>query len=518
MIKKNRPAIHMYKWPFLLLLFLSFTAHAQVDLQQIDRYFTQMQRAWDVPGMSVGIVKEGKLIFNKGYGTLKAGSGRTPDGQTLYAIASNSKAFTASILAALVQEGKLSWTDKVRDYLPYFKMYDQYVSEEVTIEDLLCHRAGLGTFSGDVIWYKSELTAKEIIERLPHLRPAYDFRAGYGYSNLMYVTAGEVIRAVTGKSWADNVSERFLNPLNMGRTQTGIQKIEALDNVAQPHARQNDENVPIAWTNWDAVGATGGLISSVEDVASWMIFNMNHGIWQGDTVLAPASWNKLWTPHNNFVVNHISPNALEQNFSGYGLGWGISDYRGHFRVGHTGGYDGMISAVTMLPDEKLGVVVLTNGVQSPIMAATYYALDAMLGVEPPDWSEKLWAQAMQSREKDTRVADARAARKLNTQPSLPIEAYQGHYKSDIYGLIEVGLKENVLQLSFEHSPALGAQLKHWHYDVWEIVWDEPQAWFEFGTLKFDMDNNLNITGLSFFVPNDDIFFEELKPVRISVKD
>ncbi|AHM60745.1 beta-lactamase [Flammeovirgaceae bacterium 311] len=504
--------------PVLLLVQASLHAQSKpvkVDLKKLDKYFEQVVRDWEIPGMTVGIVQDGQLIFSKGYGVKEAGKAESPDANTLYAIASNSKAFTSAIIAMLVQEGKLSWNDKVQQYLPYFELYDPYISQQVTIRDLLSHRVGLGTFSGDLIWYKSGLSAEEIIKRVKYLPQSYDFRAGFGYSNLMYITAGEIIAKVTGKSWGENVKERIFEPLGMDRSITNINELEKTGNYAIPHALPDGKtNVPIPWVDWETVGATGGIISSVNDVAKWMIFNLNHGIWQDDTLLTKASRNLMWTPHNSFTVDHTSRGLFNQNFHAYGLGWFMNDYHGNFRVSHTGGYDGMITAVTLLPDNNGGVVVLTNGPKSPIGAVTLQTLDALLGIRGKDWSAEILPKVNKGMQEDTRIEDIKKKRIANTKPSLPLQAYTGTYHADMYGNIEVQQENDELKLKFEHSPDLSASLSHWHYDVWEIKWDQPHAWFTFGTLKFTTDNNMEVNGLEFEVPNDDIFFEELKPKKV----
>ncbi len=314
---------------------LAGQALSKKDLKQLDEYYAGMVKEWDVPSVSIGIVKDGELIFSGNYGVLEEGKDAGPDKNTLYAIASNSKAFTSAIIGMLVQEGKLDWDDKVKEYLPYFELYDPWVSAEVTIRDLLCHRVGLGTFSGDVIWYKADLTPEDIIRRVKYLEKAFNFRAGYGYSNVMYVTAGEVIRVVTGKSWSENVKERIFDPLGMDRTVTTPHELEARGNFATPHGREHDINIPIPWVDWETVAAMGGIISSVEDVSKWMIFNLDHGIWGEDTILTKETRNMVWTPHNNFRVDHTTQNDFNRHFSAYGLGWGLSDYQGRLRVGHT---------------------------------------------------------------------------------------------------------------------------------------------------------------------------------------
>lgn len=505
--------------PLLLLVCLSTVAFAQskvkVDVKKLDKYFSKMTNDWDIPSVSIGIVKDGKLVFTGSYGVIEEGKEGKPDGNTLYGIASNSKAFTSAIIAMLVQQGKLKWDDRVQDYLPYFQVYDPWVSDHVTIRDLLSHRVGLGTFSGDVIWYKSDFSAEDIVRRTKYIPQAFEFRNGYGYSNVMYIAAGEVIRAVTGKSWSQNVKELIFEPLGMERSATSPKQLKSLGNFVTPHAREEEVNIPIDWVDWEEVGALGGVISSVNDLSKWMIFNLNHGINGSDTLISKANRNLMWTPHANFVVDHTSKNDFDRHFNAYGLGWGLSDYHGLLRVSHTGAIDGMITALTLIPDKNLGVVVLTNGMKAPITAATNYALDQFLGKGARDWSAELLKRTDANQQADTRVSSRKEQRVLGTSPSLPLESYTGTYFSDIHGNIFIKLVDNELKMEFEHANYLSATLRHWHYDVWEIVWDKKHAWFNFGTIKFDTDNNLNITGIDFDVPNDDISFEELKPKKIN---
>lgn len=509
----------MKKIFYLLVLQLFFSVGVQgqtetiVDLEELDRYYAKMVGDWDIPSASIGIVKDGELIFTGNYGVLEEGKKEKPNENTLYAIASNSKAFTSALIGMLVQEGKLDWNDKVKKYLPYFALYDPWVSDHVTIRDILSHRVGLGTFSGDNIWYKSDLSSQEIIKRIKYVPKAYDFRAGYGYSNLMYITAGELIKTLTGKSWGENVKERILDPLTMNRTISSIAELDEKGNYATPHARKDNKNYAIPWANWDEVASTGGLISSIADLSKWMIFNLNNGIHGKDTLLSKRTRNLVWTPHTNHYVDHTVKNDFDRHFNAYGLGWGLSDYHGKMKVGHTGGYDGMITAITLLPDVNIGVVVLTNGVKSPIMAATYYALDKFLGLEAKDWSTEYLNRSNKNKERDTRISDRKEKRVLHTTPTISPEKFVGEYRSDMYGKISILSKNGQLKLEFEHSPLLSASLIHWHHDVWEIKWDNAQAWFSFGTIKINTNNNLDVIGFDFDVPNDDFFFEELKPYK-----
>jgi hypothetical protein len=222
----------------------------------------------------------------------------------------------------------------------------------------------------------------------------------------------------------------------------------------------------------------------------------------------------MWKPHNNFTVDHTNENDLGTQFNGYGLGWGLRDIHGRFVARHTGGYDGMLSAIHLVPEENLGVVVLTNGMRSPFMAISYKTLSAFLGKDNKDWSSDFLENFNKNKTSDTRSSEIKAKRVFNTHPTHLLEAYTGTYHSKIYGDIKVSLENGSLKLDFAHTPDYSAKLRHWHYDVWEVDWDLDHAWFDFGTVQFNMNNNLEIIGMDFDVPNDDIFFEELKPIKV----
>ncbi|GAK96722.1 beta-lactamase [Nonlabens tegetincola] len=490
-----------------------FTAQ-NVDLKEIDKYINSTQKEWDIPGLSVAIVKDGEIVFEKGYGVMEIGKKQKPDEHTLYAIASNTKAFTAAIIAQLVEEGKLDWNDKVQSYLPYFEVYDPTISRMVTIKDLLSHNVGLGTFSGDAIWYKSELSTEEIVKRIKFVPQAYEFRDGYGYSNLMFITAGAVIEKVTGKSFKDNVTERFLKPLEMDDTVVSVNDYGSNSNVATPHGRSGDTNYKIDHVAWDNVRSTGGLISSVHDMGKWMIFNMNHGVYKTDTLFNENNRNKMWSLQNSFEVNQVNRNGRGQAFNGYGLGWFITNYQEHFQVGHGGGYDGMISTVQMLPDEKLGVVVLTNGVKAPTNAIAYYVFDRFLNRPMKDWSKEMLNGYNKWKASDTRIADRKAARVKNTTPTVTKEELMGTYHTPAYGNFYVKEENGELQLIWEHSPLLSSTLSHFNYNAFEMKWNHPQVWFSFGTVNFETDAYNNVIGISFDVPNDDFFMEELNAKKV----
>ncbi|MEM7298715.1 MAG: serine hydrolase domain-containing protein, partial [Bacteroidota bacterium] len=371
----------------LLILFLVFVSYGQVDVKSIDKYIEKARKDWNVPGMSVAIVKDGKVVLSQGYGVKELGKKEKVDENTQFAIASNTKAFVASSLARLVSERKISWDDKVQDYLPYFSVYDDpYASSQAVIKDLLCHRMGLGTFSGDVLWYKSEKEPEDFIKQANYVPQAFGFRNGYGYSNLMFITAGEVITKVSGTPWEDFVGKNFLIPLGMQNTTLRLGSVS--DNVATPHKPTLENGtVPIEWVSWDKVSAAGGIISSSSDIAKWMMMNLNGGEWDDKVYIEKEQQNLLWTPHNNFKISEAGKESLPgRHFAGYGLGWGLMDYHGTMMVSHGGGYDGMYSRVVMVPDLELGVVVLTNTMEGISYPLAMYIVNQYLQKDTRDWS------------------------------------------------------------------------------------------------------------------------------------
>ncbi len=490
---------------------LSQTIVAQPNLKEIEKYITQAQVDWQVPGMAVAIVKDGKIIYAKGFGVLEKGKKQKVDAQSMFAIASNTKAFVSASLAHLVWEEKISWDDKVVSFLPYFELYDNYTTNEATLKDILSHRTGLGTFSGDVIWYKSEYSAEEVIKHVKYVPQAYSFRAGYGYSNLMFITAGEVINAVTGMPWNTFIESHIFKPLDMQRSVTSVNDLTNMGNVASPHKTIKEKITPIEWVNWDNMGAAGGIISNVEDMSKWMILQLNNGVNGADTLFSPAAQLDMWTPHNNFKVSTRSQkNMPSKHFSAYGLGWGIWDYKGNKVISHSGGYDGMYSRVTMVPEQDLGVVVLTNSMTGVTNPVTMRAIDNILRTGDRDWSSEALPRSKKYKEyKTKRIKKRLDARRKGTSPLVEEADFTGNYFDDFFGEVKIEQVNNELVIKFENAPHLNATLSHWHFNAYKLNWNEVHAWFDFGTLQFMLDNNNKVIGIEFDVPNDDIFFEEI---------
>ncbi len=500
----------------LLFLFLPLFTEAQVDLAKLDAYFAKALRDWNVPGMAIAIVKDDKIVFEKGYGVREVGKTERVDEHTLFAVASNSKSFTAAALAILVDEKKISWDDRVQSYLPYFQLYDPYVSAETRVRDLLSHRVGLGTYSGDLLWYGTPYNREEVVRRVRYLKQAYPFRAGYGYSNVMFVAAGEVIAKVYGKPWEEVVREKFLIPLGMKNTITSIRELTPTSNAATPHGEVEGKIVTFPWYNWDVMGAAGAIISSVHDMSQWLRLHMHHGTFEGKRIFSEEQSWTMWTPHNMYA---LSPSARKQvphrNFSGYGLGWGLYDYRSRFVATHSGGYDGMFSRMAVVPSEKLGIVILTNSMTSISEPLVYRVLDAYLGGEEKDWSAEALARFKQNKQRELeRRQKEIQSRVANTKPSLSLASYTGTYGGPLYGNAEVKLENGSLVLRLLPNPELVADLSHWHYDVFEIKWRKRFPWFGNGKAQFLMDASRKVIEMKLDVPNEDFWFHELEFKRL----
>ncbi len=485
---------------FIAFIFSNISLSAQTA-EDFRKAAHQALEVFDTPGFSVGIIKDGDIILSEGYGTRTVNKSESVDGQTIYAIASNSKAFISTAIARLHTEGKLNLDAPVQDYLPYFKLYDEYVSQHTTVRDLLCHRVGLGTYSGDAIWYKSEKSAEQIIRQIRHLPQAYEWRGGYGYTNLMFITAGEVIKAVTGQSWSDYVKKNFLSPLDMDRTQTSVLDLKGVENIATPHITHRN-NLPIDMAPWEASGAAGGILSCTDDMLKWMNAQLHPKQAEQKGLFTKAARDQCMQPHNPI---------RSDNFYSAGLGWFVYSRAGQKIITHGGGYDGMYSRVIMIPQMKIGIVVLSNSMTGLSSAIANYIRDSYLGMSTNDWLKKATDSEAKSREKwQAKFTKPQASRVTGTSPSIDNATMIGRYNDPLYGEITITEEsDSSMSINFQDAPALKASLSHWHYDTWQIDWAEEHAWFNFGTVQFLIDNDRHVTGLQFQVPNDDIFFEEI---------
>jgi CubicO group peptidase (beta-lactamase class C family) len=510
----------------LLTIFVNGGAQEKAPVSQamepviakLDAYIEKARQDWQVPGLAVAVVKDDKVLLCRGYGKRQVGAPEEVSGDTLFAIASNSKAFTAVALAILVDEGKLSWDDHVSKHLPWFGLKDPLATADIRVRDLLCHRSGLGTFSGDLLWWGTDYSPKEVLMRARHLDSASPFRANYGYSNLMFLAAGEVVAAVSGQSWPEFVQNRILKPLEMKRTITSVRDLISTENYATPHKTLLDQSKPIPWMNWDSMAAAGGVISSAEDMSKWLRLQLRRGQLAGeDRVFSEQLAHEMWqaqTPIN--LPRTSSPRFSTTHFRAYGLGWVLADYHGRKTVGHGGGYDGMYSQVMMLPEENLGVVVLTNSMTSISSLIAYRAVDGVLGVEGKDYSEESRAEFKKGREEfAAKIKKVTTPVVEGTKPSHALTDYVGKFRCPMYGDATVELDGGQLVLRLHPYNQLVGDLKHLHYDTFEIIWRHEFAWFEGGSAHFVADSRGVFQQIELDVPNEDLWFHELRLRRVA---
>jgi len=507
---------------FLFVFFISFQLQAQkkqagLDLKKLDEYIAKAQTDWNIPAVAVAVVKDGKVLFAKGYGTRNLSLKTAADENTLFAIASNSKAFTTTGLALMVDKGKLKWDDKVIKHLPWFESYDPYVTANMTVRDLITHRSGLGTFSGDVLWYHTNYSAKEVVRRAKYLTPAKGFREGFGYQNIMFTAAGLVLEEVSGMSWGEFMKQNFLDPLEMKNTKYSVKQLDMAGNVAVPYQTEFDNShTALNYLNWDNCAPAAAINSSVADMAKWMIFQLNNGKIADKQVV---SEQQIWELRKMATPTPVSLGAFKNNpnthFSGYGMGWSLNDYNGKKVISHGGGSDGMISKVAMIPEENFGVVVLTNNINYLSNALTNQIFDMYFGNPDKDWSklyfERYSAGNKQAKEEREKFATDRIQ---NTKPSFELSAYEGTYHSEAYGNVKVS-KGAGEKLVFEFEPAadLISDLTHYHFDIFSIKMRNNPALPE-GTVQFIQDTKGKIMELKLDIPNPDFFFDEYKFIKL----
>ncbi len=522
--------------PFLLLrsavfITLSLSALPSTDAHDVNvdalrDYIEQTRQTWEIPGLAVAIVKDDKVLLSAGFGVREDGKSELVDADTLFAIASNSKAFTAAALAILVDEGKVDWDDRVSDYLPWLKLKD-LMTRDLRVRDLLCHRSGLGTFSGDLLWWGTSYSPREVLVRARELEPAAPFRAKYGYSNLMFLAAGLVIEEASGQPWAKFVDSRILKPLHMTRTVTSVRDLSSQGNFATPHktllavveSSSKTLSKPLPWMNWDNMAAAGGIISSANEMSNWIRMQLRRGKLESDgagAIFSTKQAQQMWAMQTPSSASESYLKQNHSNYRGYGLGWSLSDYHGHKVVSHGGGYDGMYSQVLLVPDQNVGVVVLTNSMTSISSPLTRHIMNQLLGVDSNDESSSKWSSFLRSRESfERRIHERITTKHKETSPSHPLGDYTGEFQCPLYGDASVGLLDGKLVLRLHANTDLVAELEHLHYDTFVIRWRKEFAWFAEGTAHFVADSHGNLTQIELDVPNDDMWFYELKLRRKS---
>lgn len=446
-----------------------FAQQPQSPLDGLDAYIEQAIVDWDAPGLAIAIVKDNSVVFAKGFGVREVGKVAPVTTETVFLNASTTKAFTTMALAMLVDEDKLAWDDPVTKYVPDFELSDPYLTKHVTVRDLVTHRVGV--LRGDGVWYASPFDRKEVVRRARYLPSIRSFRAGYGYHNIMYITAGEVVEAVSGVTWDAFLNTRIFEPLGMQQTTTSILAFDEETLAATPHGRINDEIRPVPWYNYDNVGPAGSMNSNVSDMANWLRFHLAEGSFDNERLISRRTFAELYRAQTVIPVSRgYAESYPTTQFRAYGLGWFLQDYRGHKVVQHSGSLDGMRARVGMIPDLELGVVLFTNVNESNLLAALLFdVFDRYLDAPERDWSlEFLRDRIAARREAQVRADSVAAARELNTEPSLPIGRYTGLYDHRLFGEARVGVENDGLVLSI--GPDKVADLLHWHYDTFRVIW------------------------------------------------
>lgn len=469
------------KTKFTLLLFLvSCFAFPQIEEKKLDQIIQTTLKTFDVPGISVGIVKEGKVIYNKGFGVRSLISKKDMTAETLVGIASNSKGFTATALAMLADEGKLNFDDKVLQHIPEFQMYDPYVSQQVTIKDLITHRAGLGLGQGDLMFFPEggKLSVNDIIHNVRYLKPENDFRTTLDYNNIMFIVAGEVIHRVSGLTWAEFIEQRILKPVGMNSSYGSYMRAKSANaaNIIEAHAPVDGKAIAVPHDWNETANAAGGIISNINDMNTWAQFLLNGFTTKdGKKLVSDKNIQQLW----NLQISTPVPlkNPYDSNFGGYGLGWFITDIKGHKQVYHTGGLIGTVTQFTLIPDMNLGITVLTNQQSGAAFSAITNSIkEAYLGMPEKDWV-KIYGERMEkinlNYEKEKKAVFAQSEKfKKDKNCQIKTEQIVGTYRDSWFGDVTITAAGKSYRIYCVNSPRLTGELLPYSSNVMIAKWDD----------------------------------------------
>lgn len=455
------------------------------------------------PGVSIAIVENGKTTLSRGWGVRKLGQSAPVDAQTIFQTGSTGKAMTATALAILVDEGKIAWDDPVIKHMPWFRMYDPWVTREITVRDLLVHRSGLGLGQGDLMFIpRTNLTRKQTVERVAHLKPKTSFRSGYAYDNILYAVAGQLIEEVTGQTWEDFTRERVLRAGGMKNATSDSPERFRIANRSWPHARLSGalrglgpEQVLDERDELGRNGApAGGLALSADDQAAWLKIQLAHGaLPNGKRLFSEAQATEMWTPVVTMPITQL-PDSLkpaQPNYQAYALGWQVQDFRGHRIVQHSGGVLGSITRVVMIPDKNIGFAIMMNSEDSGmLLGLTYQLLDHYIGGTDRDWV-KNWEDWYQTRlAGGVEFLKQAKASPVKSGPSLALGGYAGRYRDPWYGDVVIGQTANGLTIDFTSTPRMVGRLKHWQYDSFVTEFDDPALEPAYVTFALDADGKV----------------------------
>lgn len=452
----------------------------------LDNYVNRALTDWQIPGIAVCVIKNGKVVVMKGYGVKDWDTKEKVDENTLFMIGSNTKAFTATALATLDADKKLSLDDKVTKWIPEFKLDNKAAGEQAIIRDLLCHRIGFRTFQGDFTYWTSNLTREEVIEKMSHIKATYPFRTKWGYTNAAFLTAGQIIPKVTGMQWEDFVKQKIFDPLEMKNTLALSKDFPNAVNKCSPYTMQEGKIVKIPFCYIDNLAPAGSIGSSVNDMSHWVMMLLDNGKYEGKQIVPASAIAQTRIPHS--IIGNGGALFNEGHFSLYGLGWDLQEYCGREIVSHTGGVNGFVTSVTLIPEEKLGIIVFTNTDQNAFYEALKWdIMDAYFGKPYRNYSRVYYSffksNFDQDQKKDKMLKDSVA---MNLKTELPLNAYTGNYFNDVYGNMSVVLENGELKMKFSHHPDMYAKLESLGGDRFYATFTDPE--FSKAIFPFHVEN------------------------------
>ncbi len=452
----------------------------------LEVYVNRALREWQIPGVSVCIVKDGKLVLAKGYGLRKMDTGEQVDENTLFMIGSNTKAFTSTALAMLAAEKKISLDDKVVHYWPEFRLYEPWVTKEVNVRDLLSHRLGFETFQGDFMFFDSDLKKEEIFEKWSKLKPLYGFRSRWGYSNAAFAAAGELNSRITGKPWAEIIRNEILKPLGMDRTTATLFDLRKSSNLSMPHTIQNGKLNVVAFNDIDALAPAGSMASSAVDIGKWMLTQLDSGRVNGKPVIPWSASRATREPQSILGSGGVRFNT--GHFALYGLGWFLQEYDGREVISHTGGINGFVTSVTLVPEERLGIAVFTNtDMNNFYESLRWELLDAYFGLPYRNYSTlNLREKKEYDAEFDRLMGLKKDTVSMNPATSLPLSAYTGDYEHEVYGKMNIRQVGKLLEMHFEHHSGKFSTLEPLGGNRFLSTWNDPL--YGVRVLSFQVEN------------------------------
>lgn len=498
----------------LLVFFLNSTAYAQLNSLQVDELVENAMKKFNVVGVAVAVVKDGNVIHEKGYGIKSIETKQKVDEHTNFAIASNSKAFTAAALAILVDEKKLDWHDLVKKYIPEFKMYNDYVTENFTIQDLLTHRSGLGLGAGDLMFFPdgSDFTINDVVSSFQYFKPTSEFRTKFEYNNLLYMVAGEVIARVSGMSWEEFIKIRIMEPLQMNNSYSSLTEIKDKSNLAVPHSSVAGELRAFPQYKKLVNGAAGGIYSNVSDLSKWMLLHLNRGKYgenKGQVLFTEAGQNEMWKIHATLDANRWP--RYNSHFAGYGLGWELKDAKGNLVVSHSGGLPGMCSKTILIPDINLGVVVLTNSESGGTLAGaiTQTIIDSYLGLDDFKWVDMYYGN-FKNGSNNTNEIIQKVWETVDMENNTQIKAknFIGIYEDKWFGQIEVFMMNKQLWFKSLRSPKLNGPMRLYKDNTFAIKWEyQDMNCDAFATFICDLKGQAQSIQMKGISPDIDFSFD-----------